>query len=83
MASVGSPALTMMMAVRGLTRLSTNSSRVFAREEFAFVAVFVHELFGTAVRAVEHCHLVAVVCEVTCEATAHCGKTDYADVCFS
>ena len=21
--------------------------------------------------------------EVTCEATAHCGKTDYADVCFS
>ena len=55
----------------------------FCREEFAFVAVFVHELFGTAVRAVEHCHLVAVVCEVTCEATAHCGKTDYADVCFS
>ena len=55
----------------------------FCREEFAFAAVFVHELFGTTVGAVEHGHFVAVVCEVTREATAHCGKTDYADVCFS
>ena len=55
----------------------------FRREEFAFAAVLVHELFGTTVGTVEHGHFVAVVCEVTCEATAHCGKTDYADVCFS
>ena len=53
------------------------------REELAFGAVLVHELFGTAVGAVEHGHLVAVVSEVACEATAHGGQTDDADVCFS
>ena len=53
------------------------------REELAFGAVLVHELFGTGVGAVEHGDLVAVVCEIACEAAAHCGQADDADVCFS
>ena len=55
----------------------------FRREELAFGAVLVHELFGTAVGAVEHGDLVAVVCEIACETAAHCGKADHTDVCFS
>ena len=53
------------------------------REELAFGAVLVHELFGTGVGAVEHGDLVAVVSEIACEAAAHGSQTDDADVCFS
>ena len=70
MASVGSPALTMMMAVRG-SRLSTNSSRVFAGKNSPSVPCSFMRLFGTGVGAVEHGDLVAVVSEIACEAAAH------------
>ncbi len=53
------------------------------RIELTFRAMFVHELFGAGVGAVEHGHLVAMVREVARKASAHRGKTDDTDIRFS